>query len=244
VARRLLLAAFIMKAIFVIAGTLGMLHAPAVAGNSKKKNREPTKPVTLVAKADAKAAIEGAEKPAEAAPATALEAAVSATPTVLDIPVLPPDTSSVLSPFPELERRPVLAAAAKPMKTSKDKAPVMKMGADYVLGRRQVNAKPDREVLEIIPRSLNQAQVATVVQSHMSDIQNCWDLVPKSHRADACTAELKLSISDAGVVTDIELGGDVPAGAHKCMTSAIAKWTFPVAETRTEIEYGISLRSL
>ena len=119
----------------------------------------------------------------------------------------------------------------------------MKMGKNYVLGGRE-SAKPANEVEQIIPKSLNQAQVATVVQSHMSDIQGCWTSVPKEHRADACTAELKLSISDAGLVTDVELGGDVPASAHKCITSAIARWTFPVAEAKSDVEYGISLRSL
>jgi hypothetical protein len=154
----------------------------------------------------------------------------------LDIPALPADTSSLFETM----------AVAKPvaMKSTKDKPAVIKTGTDYALGRRQSVAKPDREVEEIIPKSLNQAQVATVVQSRMSDIQNCWDLVPKAHRADACTAQLRLSISDAGVVTNAQLGGDVPAGAQQCITSAAMKWTFPVAETRTEIEYGISLRSL
>ena len=228
-----------MKPILVAVGTVGLFAAPAVAGN--KKN--PAKPSTLVAaKAEA--------KPADvAAPAPALVAVVEAPATVLDIPVLPPDTSSALSPMPELEARAAATIVAKPAKLSAAaKAPVLKIGKDYVLGGRdpkRSTAKPDRgEVVEFIPRSLGQAQVATVVQSHMGDIQNCWDLVPKAHRAEACTAMLRLTIADDGSVTDIELGGDVPAGAHKCMTSAIGKWQFPAAEAKSEVEYGISLRSL
>ena len=233
-----------MKTIlFAVAGTLGMLSAPAVAGNGKKKHRDP-KPVTLVADAKAEA-----PKPAAAGDASAVIVAAAVAldaqtldANALDIPALPPDTSSVLAPFAELERRAVVAPA-KPAKPSKAKPPVMKMGNDFVLGHRQAGAKFERDVEQIIPRSLSQAQVATVVQARMSDIQNCWDLVPHAQRSAACTAELKLSISDAGLVTDIELGGDVPAGAHKCITSAVARWTFPVAETKSEIEYGISLRS-
>ena len=45
-------------------------------------------------------------------------------------------------------------------------------------------------------------------------------------------------------MTDIELGGDVPAGAHKCIVGAVSRWQFPIAETSSDIEYGISLRSL
>jgi len=249
-----------MKTFLAIATTIGVFSAPAVAGNNKKNHREPTKPSTLVAeKADATKpdAKVDARKPiadAVTAPAAANAAAMpgslgaalatpAALPEVLDIPALPADTSSVLAPYAELERRPLVLA--KPLvKAAKTKAPTLKMGKDYVLGGRQAAKVSDREVEQIIPKSLNQSQVATVVQAHMGDIHDCWELLPKAHRADACTAELRLTISDTGVVTDIELGGDVPAGAHKCITSAVSKWTFPAAETRTEIEYGISLRSL
>jgi hypothetical protein len=244
-----------MKTILVVAGTLGLFTAPAVAGNSKNKSREPARPVLAIA-ADKVAVAEAGKVGGDAgsgpvaatqepatvgAPSEPAKVAAPPAPESLDIPVLPPDTSSPLQPFSELERRPV--APAKPAKPIKDKPIVMKMGDDYVLGRRQAG-KPEREVEQIIPRSLSQAQVATVVQSHVHDIQNCWELVPKAQRGDASTALLQLSISDAGAVTDIELGGDVPAAAHACIMSAVTRWTFPVAETKSEVEYGISLRSL
>jgi hypothetical protein len=223
-----------MKSLLAFAAIVGMYSAPAVAGSPKKKHRDTKAAAAATVAAVANATLADAAKPAAATTdAAGLE---------LDIPALPPDTSSVLAPFAELERRPLPTAQAKPMKAGK--APTMKMGADFVLGRRQTSAKFERDVEQIIPRTLSQSQVATVVQAHMSDIKDCWELVPKAQRANACTAELRLSISDAGLVTDVELGGDVPASAHKCMTSAIAKWTFPVAETKTEIEYGVSLRSL
>lgn len=210
-----------MKTILAVVG-IGMFAAPAIAGNAKK-NLASTKPVAVAAVATPEIA--------DLAPAE-----------ILDIPVLPADPSSALQPMPELERRQI-AVAAKPAKPMKTKAPVVNLGANYVLGGRRA-AKPEREVEQIIPRSLSQAQVATVVQANTSDVQNCWELVPKAQRAEAATAMLRLSIADDGHVTDIELGGDVPAGAHKCITSAIGRWTFPVAETRSDVEYGISLRSL
>jgi hypothetical protein len=221
-------------AILLVAGSVGLFASPAVAGNSKK--REIKKPT-----------IAAVEKTEIAVPATELSAAAVVgelpdSPEMLAMPSLPADLSSPLVPFPELEKK-LLSPAAKPMKAHKGKAPTMKMGKDYVLGRRE-SAKPGAEAEHIIPKSLSQSQVATVVQSHMSDIQSCWNAVPRQLRVDACTADLKLSISDAGVVTDIELGGDVPASAHKCITSAIARWSFPVTEAKSEVEYGISLRSL
>lgn len=223
-----------MKNLLVIVGTVGLLHAPAVAG-SNKNHREAKKPVVAsVEKTDvAKPAAEAVAPVAELAPLPEM---------VLEIPELPRDKSSALVPFPELEaERPVPVPVAH--KRTK-KAPVMKLGNNYVLGARDAAKPTVSDVQHIVPKTLSQAQVATVVQSHMGDIQTCWNAVPKAQRVDACTADLKLTISEAGQVTDIELGGAVPVSARKCITSAVSRWTFPVAETTSEVEYGISLRSL
>lgn len=218
-------------AILLIAGSVGLVASPAVAG-SKKRDIKPT--VASVEKTDA-ATVSPEMAVAPAAPAE-----------LLAIPDLPVDTSSPFASLPELEKTLAATTIAKPMpKAHKAKAPVMKMGKDYVLGTKREASKPTVENVEhVVPKSLSQAQVATVVQAHMSEIQSCWTAVPKQLRVDACTADLKLSISESGAVTDIELGGDVPASAHKCITSAIARWQFPVAETTSDVEYGISLRSL
>jgi hypothetical protein len=121
----------------------------------------------------------------------------------------------------------------------------MKFGTDYVLGGREAASTPTTgaDVEKIVLKSLSQAQVASVVQSHMDEIQACWNMLPKAQRADAAVADLRLTISETGAVTDIELGGDVPAAAHKCMTSAVSRWAFPATETTSEVEYGIALRS-
>jgi len=223
-----------MKAaiLLVIAGSAGLVASPAVAGNKKRDSKKPA--VASVEKTE----VAAPELPASIAPD------MSTSPEMLALPSLPADTSSPFASLPELEKKLAATTVAKPaMKGHKEKAPTMKMGKDYVLGKRQ-SAKPEKEVEQIVPKSLSQAQVATVVQSHMADVQQCWNAVPKQLRVDACTADLKLSISDSGTVTDIELGGDVPASAHKCLTSAISRWQFPAAETKSEVEYGISLRSL
>lgn len=232
-----------MKTILAVVG-IGMLAAPAIAG-SGKRTPVTTKPISLARAAKPIAAKPAEAPPNPAPPVAAMPIAIeTAAPEVLDIPVLPADPSSALYPLPELDRRPLVSAKPiKPVKPAKAKAPVANLGASYVLGGRHA-AKPEREVEQIIPKSLSQAQVATVVQHHMGDIHNCWELVPRAQRADVCTAMLRLSISDAGNVTDIEIGGDVPAGAHKCIASAIARWTFPAAETTSDVEYGIALRSL
>lgn len=135
----------------------------------------------------------------------------------------------------------------KPMPEVKDtkakKAPVLNLGDDFDLVPRR-SSQPREEVDQIKPRGLTEVQVAGVMTKRLPDIQHCWNKLPQAQRIEACTATVKLSISDAGAVTAVELSGDVPAGAHKCITSAVGRWTFPLAEIGSEIEYGISLRSL
>jgi hypothetical protein len=215
-----------MKNLLLVVGTVTLFAAPAGAENAKKSIGK--KPV-VVAQADKTTPV-AAPAVAPALPAVSGE--------MLALPELPADASSPLNPFPEL-KAPVVVA-----KTTKAKPVVMNMGDKYMLGAKHDSAKPGAEVQQIVPKSLSQSQVATVIQSHMADVQTCWSSVPKQLRVDACTADLKLSISEAGDVTDIELGAEVPAGAQKCLTSAISHWKFPAAEAKSDVEYGISLRSL
>jgi hypothetical protein len=221
-----------MKTILVaVVGTVGLLATPAVAGSPKKQPRKAQ--VAKPTVADASVAEAGVAKAiAEVTPA--------ASPELLAIPVLPADTSTALTPFAELEKaRPVPA----PLKMGKPKTPVMKLGTDYVLGGRRQSAKPSEEVQQIVPKGLSRAQVSTYIDAHASDLQLCWEKIPAAQRAEACTANLQLTIADAGNVSDVEIAGDVPAAAHACIVHSVSHWQFPAAETSTETEYGISLRS-
>jgi hypothetical protein len=227
-----------MKNLLLVVGTVSILAAPAGAETDKKTFAKKPISVAQVEKTAVTPLL------AHAAAAAAETTTAPASSELLAMPDLPVDTSSPLNPFPELDHK-APGPLAKAAKTIKDKPIVMNMGEKYVLGSKREAERPTvQDTQTIIPKSLSQAQVATVVQSHMGEVQQCWNAVPKQLRADACTADLKLSISEAGNVTDIELGGDVPAGAQKCITSAVARWSFPTAETTSDVEYGISLRSL
>jgi cytoskeletal protein RodZ len=229
-----------MKAILVaVVGTAGLLANPAVAGTSKK---QPAPKAQKEQVAKPKAGVVVADASTEAATAVAVAQAVaapSASPELLALPDLPADTAGVFAqvslPAPVVVGKP----SAKPTK-----APVMNIGKDYVLGAKRQSAKPGEEVQQIIPRGLARSTVSTYIDAHADEIQLCWSRIPAAQRPDACTVNLDLTISDSGKVTDIELGGDVPAGAHKCIVHAVSHWQFPVAETSTQIEYGISLHSI
>ena len=57
----------------------------------------------------------------------------------------------------------------------------------------------------------------------MGEIQQCWNMIPKQMRADAATVDLKLEVNEAGVVTDIDLVGDV---GTKPLASCFRKVSF------------------
>jgi hypothetical protein len=220
-----------IASMLAVVGTVGLLAAPAVAGNGKKQ-AQPKKPI-VVAEATTQSAL-------EAAVAKAIVEETQASAELVAIPELPVDSSNAFSQLPELAPTPVMNAI--PSKHSK--APVLKMGSKYELGARKTDEQPKEEVQHIVPKGLSQVQIVDFMNAHAGDIQLCWAKVPAAQRADAATALLRLSISDAGNVTDIEVDGDIPAGAHKCITSSVARWQFPVAETSSDIEYGFSLHSV
>lgn len=242
-----------MKTILVaVVGTVGLVATPAVAGTPKKQpTTKPTIEAKRIAEIDTKAA-----GPADVGPVAVsrvspladatLPAELTPSPELLGIPELPADTSNAFSQFDLVKARPVtLAAPAKSAKSKKEKTPVLNLGENFVLGgKKKVESTPHEEVQQIIPRGLTDAQVSTVVQKSSSDVQLCWSKLPAAQRADACTAMMKLSINDEGNVTAVELGGDIPASTHACITSAVMHWQFPTAETSTVTETGVSLRSL
>jgi hypothetical protein len=243
-----------MKTILVaVVGTVGLAATPAVAGSGKPSTTKPSVEQKRIAEADAaKPAVErmrladaAAAKPAVERTAAAANADVSATPSteLLDIPQLPADTSDAFNQLDLVKPRAVMVAPAK--KAKPEKAPVLDLGDHYVLGGHKVEATaPREEVQQFIPRGLSDAQVSTVVQKSSADLQVCWAKLPAAQRADRATAMMNLSIDDTGKVTAVEIGGDVPASTHACITSVVKHWQFPTAETRTIAETGVSMRSL
>lgn len=144
---------------------------------------------------------------------------------------------------------PALAGTSKKkpaVAAKQDKVKKPAMGESFDLVPRRAALPRESEAIEAAarPKLLTEAQVATVVTKRLADVQHCWNKLPQAQRIDACTAMLKLTVEASGSVTAIELGGDVPAGAHRCITQAVSRWSFPTAEAQSEIEYGISLRSL
>ncbi|NVB77886.1 MAG: hypothetical protein HOV81_05775 [Kofleriaceae bacterium] len=239
-----------MKTILVaVVGTVGLAATPAVAGSKKPSPTKPSVEQKRIAEADATKPAVAHSRLADAAAAKAVDApapaVVAPAPAseLLDIPELPADTSNAFTQLAIEAPSAIVLAPAK--KAKPEKAPVLDLGDHYVLGGHKVESTaPREEVQQFVPRGLSDAQVSTVVQKSSADLQVCWAKLPAAQRADRCTAMMKLSIDDAGKVTAVEVGGDVPASTHACITSVVKRWQFPTAETSTVAETGVSMRSL
>jgi hypothetical protein len=224
-----------MKTTLLVISSLGVLQASAVAGTSKK----PVAPqkIRVAAVETVEAALPIAALPEAVAPALATTVAPESD--IPAIPELPVDASSALVPFPELEKAPLAKPGAKKLKPAK--APVAKLGKGYVLGRHTSDCPSAQDTERVVPKSLSRAQVASVVEAHKGDIQLCVSMAPASLRVNEVA--LSLSISETGSVSDLAVPAGLAAVTHNCISAAVSKWSFPVAETASELDYAIALRA-
>ena len=148
------------------------------------------------------------------------------------------------------------ALAGKASMNVKKKAPVvvekaptkgLGMGESFdLVPRRSAQPKEDLSSVEAVAKikTLTDLQVSSVVSKHTREIQHCWNKLPAAQRVDLCSVMLNLDVEANGKVSGLELSGDVPAGAHKCISEAVLRWQFPVVEEASEVETGVSLRGL
>lgn len=150
---------------------------------------------------------------------------------------------------------PVLADTHQPSSPSSSKKPVaeparpkakkLDLGESFDLAPRH-NAVPEGDVPlpNVRPRALSDAQIGRVMKKQLGDVEYCWNRLPAPSRRTDTTAVLKLSVETTGVVSAVEVASDVPASAQKCIATAAARWTFPVAETLSQVEYAVALRAM
>jgi hypothetical protein len=119
------------------------------------------------------------------------------------------------------------------------------LGESYDLApRRAALPEGDVPLLNARPRALTDAQIGRVMKKQLADVEYCWNRLPAPARQTDTTAVLKLSVEINGIVSDVEVESSVPASAQKCIAAAAGRWTFPVAETNSQVEYAVGLRAM
>ena len=108
-------------------------------------------------------------------------------------------------------------------------------------GRR--TALPGEAEMVIVPRSLTQIQVGEIVKERRAELDYCWQRLGVLDRMPS-TAVLKLKIDVSGNVTSLAIGGDAPAVVNACLKECVPHWTFPEAETKSDVAYPVAFRSL
>ncbi len=118
-----------------------------------------------------------------------------------------------------------------------------KTGAAYELGqldRRSTTPTGDAEVV-VKMQPLTEAQVGEVVKAKGGTLEYCWAKLPVEQRI-ATTIGLHFTIEPKGTVSAFEIIGEIPAKAASCISKAAKRWSFPVADTRSDVEYAVDLK--
>jgi hypothetical protein len=106
-------------------------------------------------------------------------------------------------------------------------------------GRRGTTPTGDGAIrMEAQP--LTTAQVGQVVKWNRGQLEYCWSKLPASQRTGGAIS-LRFVIEPKGTVTSVEVGGE-SARLEACVAQAAKTWTFPVADTRSEVEYPVVLK--
>ena len=133
------------------------------------------------------------------------------------------------------------AAAQKPRSPAPAAKPAPKkpnFGDGYELKGR--SSSGPRVVDTVVVRNVHERPSGRVLADRMDDLETCWLKLPAAKRV-ASAATLHVTIEAAGNVTAARVDGELPTGVGKCITTAASRWTFPAAETRAEVEHGITL---
>jgi hypothetical protein len=131
-----------------------------------------------------------------------------------------------------------IAVAEKPKSPSKTAPKKQNFGESFELKSRTTSKPRDTET--VVVRSVTEAQAGRVIKDRLGEVENCWLKLPAGKRTTSA-AFLKVTIEAGGNVSSARIEGELPAGVGKCITTAAQRWTFPVADARSEIEHGITL---
>lgn len=140
--------------------------------------------------------------------------------------------------------KPTRPAAPSPAVARQKARPVdevskLNLGLSYGLKQRK-NEVPETDAETFEAKGLADNQVTATVRERADDLEYCWLRLPPSKRV-VSAAILHLSIEASGKVVAVEVNGDMPAGVGKCITQMAGRWTFPAADTASEIDHGIML---
>jgi hypothetical protein len=111
----------------------------------------------------------------------------------------------------------------------------------FALGAGRDTSMPSSEdAIRLEVQPLTEAEVGEVVRGRGGDLEYCWSRVPAAQR-DGLTLSLRFTIEPRGTVSKVELVGDAPAKLSVCVKAAAKRWTFPVADTTSVVDYPITL---
>jgi hypothetical protein len=113
----------------------------------------------------------------------------------------------------------------------------------FELGRKSRDAnRPTADESRARAKTLSVGVVGAVVAQKMSELEYCLLQIPEEQRGSE-QFTLHLAISPKGAVTTAALNGaDNAASIEACVKTQVQRWTFPVAEAATELDYPLAFK--
>ncbi len=129
-----------------------------------------------------------------------------------------------------------LEAAAADAERALARAAAFELTADRSASSPTGDAAPEVEL-----RPLTQDEIGRTIQARADELGYCWLKVPASKR-EALSVGLAFTIQPEGAVAAVKVVGEAPAKFSSCVTAVAKRWTFPHADTATEVEYPLMLQ--
>jgi hypothetical protein len=189
--------------------TVAAVSSPALAGKRKGKGK----------KARAAAAAEVVEAPRRLGDELGL----------VSVAAVAAPTAAAAAPAKKVD----LDAAAADAERALARAAAFELTADRSAASPTGDAAPEVEL-----RPLTQDEIARTIQARADELGYCWLKVPASKR-EALSVGLAFTIQPEGTVAAVKVVGEAPAKFSSCVTAVAKRWTFPHADTATEVEYPL-----
>ncbi len=143
------------------------------------------------------------------------------------------------------------AVAAEPAAPAIDDATAAELGERALERAAAFELSPDRTAASptgdaapvVVLRHLTDTEIGATIGAHVEQLAYCWNRVPAARR-DALQVGLSFTIQPEGAVSALAVTGEAPAKFAACVTTVAKRWTFPHADTTTEVDYPLSFATL
>jgi hypothetical protein len=113
----------------------------------------------------------------------------------------------------------------------------------FELSPERRSSSPTGDAAPVVElKRLTDSEINATIFERADEVAYCWNKVPSARR-DALQVGLSFTIQPEGTVSALTVTGDAPAKFSACVTQVAKRWTFPHADTSTEVDYPLVFKT-